>query len=102
MCVSRRSGAAVQRSPLAAEPTEFTHDRVLARPRTLEPDVADVAWWAGGVGAAAAFNDVTAKRYSCHWPDRAECSSAADDDRPPEIVITASTLLTFSTNQIGS
>lgn len=66
---------------------------VLARPRTLEPDVAELAWLAGGVGAAAALDDLTAKRYACHWPDRVECASEAADDDRPNIVITAVALL---------
>lgn len=64
---------------------------VLARPRTLEPDVADLAWLAGGVGAASAFDDLTADRYVCVWPDRVE--SPSGDRQRPEIVITASSLL---------
>ncbi len=66
---------------------------VLARPRTLEPDVADLAWLAGGVGAAAAFDDLTEDRYVCVWPDRVESFFATGDRQHPEIVITASSLL---------
>ncbi len=66
---------------------------VLARPRTLEPDVADVAWLAGGVGAAAALDDLTAERYVCHWPDRVECAVEVGAQEHPSVVVTSSTLL---------
>ncbi len=66
---------------------------VLARPRTLEPDVAELAWLAGGIGAASAFDDLSADRYVCVWPDRVESSFATGGRQRPEIVITASSLL---------
>ena len=66
---------------------------VLARPRTLEPDVADLAWLAGGVGAAAALDGLTAERSVCHWPDRVESAVADAETEGPAIVITATSLL---------
>ncbi|MEO6651495.1 MAG: hypothetical protein ABIP17_02425 [Ilumatobacteraceae bacterium] len=66
---------------------------VLARPRTLEPDVAELAWLAGGIGVAAAFDELTNERHVCSWPDRVESSLATGDDQRPEILMTASSLL---------